>query len=157
MKEIVSRAGVVHFRRWQVLKSRWGSVYVHQILRSDEDPDMHDHPFAFVSLVLRGGYFERVRTAEGQMYGATRRPLSIVWHPTSDFHRLKVPARGAWTLVFAGPRTHEPWGYWTSKGWVDHARYRADRHPEDDLYTVDRRPGLVYIAGPHRYVGKARV
>jgi hypothetical protein len=35
-----------------------GGVKLHQFLRSDDDRDLHDHPWSFVSLILRGGYWE---------------------------------------------------------------------------------------------------
>src|SRR5688500_6187293 len=38
-------------------------VYVHRILAPDPGLDLHDHPWPFVTLILRGGYVEEVADA----------------------------------------------------------------------------------------------
>jgi hypothetical protein len=43
--------------RWAI-NTPFGGVKLHHILRSDEDRDCHDHPWSFLSIVLRGGYWE---------------------------------------------------------------------------------------------------
>ena len=35
-----------------------GRIYLHHFLRSDHDRALHDHPWNFVSIILRGGYWE---------------------------------------------------------------------------------------------------
>jgi hypothetical protein len=35
-------------------------MYVHWIYQPDDDRDPHDHPWPFVSFVIRGGYAERL-------------------------------------------------------------------------------------------------
>lgn len=49
---------LVYLRRYFLFRSRFGNIYLHQILRSDDDPDPHDHPWSFVSLILSGGYVD---------------------------------------------------------------------------------------------------
>ena len=45
--------------RWHVIpRNRLLNVYVHKFLRSDDDRALHDHPWWFVSLILRGRYDE---------------------------------------------------------------------------------------------------
>ena len=58
-REIISRTGVVHFRRYRLLKTPIMRLYLHQILESDKDGDLHCHPWSFVSLILKGHYVER--------------------------------------------------------------------------------------------------
>ena len=58
-KEIISKDGVVHFRRYRLLSTPWFNIYIHNILRSDEDAHFHDHPWGFFSFILnctKGGY-----------------------------------------------------------------------------------------------------
>lgn len=43
VKEIVSRDGVRHFRRWAILQTRWFNIYLHCIEQSDQDKDLHSH------------------------------------------------------------------------------------------------------------------
>jgi hypothetical protein len=35
-----------------------GRIYIHQFLRSDHDRALHDHPWNFISIILKGGYWE---------------------------------------------------------------------------------------------------
>ena len=37
IKEIKSKSGEVHFRRWEILKTRWGSIWLHAIYKADQD------------------------------------------------------------------------------------------------------------------------
>src|SRR5690349_7894728 len=41
--------------RWRA-ETRWGSIRLHHWLGPDDDRAFHDHPWWFVTLVLRGGY-----------------------------------------------------------------------------------------------------
>lgn len=58
IKKTIDGQEVVYLRRFFLFKSRWGNIYLHHILRSDDDPDPHDHPWDFTSLILRGGYVD---------------------------------------------------------------------------------------------------
>ena len=138
-----------YMNRYWVLKPRWWtfgcSIRVHQILRSDDDRHLHDHPWAFMTVILRGGYTEvleqavveysqlnglapsRWRMVEWQVlpgpfllraFGRRCKPGSVIFHRARDAHRLIVPpGRHAWTLFFMGPRRQE-WGFYTEEGKV---------------------------------------
>ncbi len=54
----------VYLRRFYLFRSKWfgmnfGDVYLHHIVRSDDDPDPHDHPWGFTGLILSGGYMDQ--------------------------------------------------------------------------------------------------
>src|SRR4051812_9607864 len=44
--------------RHRLIRVPWFGVYVHEIHRPDVDRDLHDHPWAFASFILSGGYTE---------------------------------------------------------------------------------------------------
>lgn len=46
----------VYLRRFYLFKSKRFNVFLHHIMRSDDDPDPHDHPWQFWALILKGGY-----------------------------------------------------------------------------------------------------
>lgn len=113
----------LYLTRYHIVRTPWFGVYIHVIHRPDRDRFLHDHPWSFSSVVLRGGYQEE-----------TRRNLDSFTikktHKAGSFHRmrlkdgyhsirtlLRVPT---WTLVFRGKRVKD-WGYLTPNGWVDHA------------------------------------
>src|SRR4051812_27250028 len=56
--DIANTAGDIFMRRYKLLRMRWGNLYLHEILRSDEDLCLHDHPWRFCTLVVAGGYEE---------------------------------------------------------------------------------------------------
>ncbi len=106
--------GPVYMRRWRILHARWGGLRVHHILRSDLDRELHDHPFWYVSLVLRGGYTEETPDGRKIWYG----PGALLFRSAASLHRLEIPAgESAWTLVLRGP-IERVWGFATDLGWV---------------------------------------
>ncbi len=129
VKEIISIFGNVHFRRYRLLQTPWFAIYIHQILRSDEDLDMHDHPWNFTSVILSGSYEESVtypphhESVEHYRYYQG----DVVEHNGEEAHRLRLMSKEVWTLVIVSGRQRE-WGYQTKAGWVGHKEYRQLKH-----------------------------
>lgn len=96
---------------------------LHHILRSDLDRHLHDHPWDYTTIILRGGYWEELFEDE------TRKTTKLTWHgPGSilqrearSMHRLRLPevlnpdltsrTQTAWTLFFMGQKKQD-WGFW---------------------------------------------
>lgn len=109
------------------------NVTLHKILKSD-DPIMHDHPWPYLTIILRGGYWEHtpVYNSEGKMFAEFQKwrgPGSIIWRKAKDFHWLELdPDVGpATTLFFMGPQQRD-WGFLTktktgSNRWVHWETY----------------------------------
>lgn len=120
----------LYLKRLRIIQTPWFALYLHHILEADHDPDPHDHPFNFWSLVLRGGYFERLYP------GRESRDSSVVHYWPMSFHKMSKYAAhritdirpNTWTLIFVGRRTQD-WGYWTMDGFVQFAEYLAQNHP----------------------------
>jgi hypothetical protein len=129
-----------YLRRWWVIpRNRWCNVYLHQILRSDDDRALHDHPWPNVSIVVKGRYEEitiesgygRWLRAELESLGKdpktswgwstvtkVRKALSVVFRRATTPHRLVVrPGESAWTLFITGPRVRD-WGFHFPQAWV---------------------------------------
>lgn len=108
--------------RW-VLKTPWGSVRLHRILRADADPDMHDHPWNFWSLIVWGGYTERVpnETAPG-----TKRQIFHTFmlnrKKAQEPHLISSVLPNTWTLVVTGRKVRH-WGFWTPNAWIPWRTY----------------------------------
>lgn len=130
---------VLYMRRYFLFRSKWfglnlGDIYLHQIVRSDSDPAPHDHPFNFVSFLLRGRYEEvRYSTIPGTRWSApciSLRPTvrtfkagSILHRKRSDVHQIGMfPRETAWTLVFTSRSTGN-WNFWTEEGPVPWKKY----------------------------------
>lgn len=114
--------------RYILFRTPWFGVQVHRINRADSDRDMHNHPRAFWSIILRGGYDEE-RDAE---FGGRRHHLwrqhrvgSINRMKLKDFHSIRTMVREpTWTLVIVGP-ARQKWGFLTEHGFIE-----ADLYPD---------------------------
>lgn len=108
-------------RWWLIPRNRFMNVYLHCFLRSDDDRALHDHPWCWLSLVLRGGYTEHTIMAGGIHRRRAFGVGSLRVHRAGFAHRLEVPERGqeCWTLFITGPRIRL-WGFHCAeRGWVD--------------------------------------
>lgn len=111
-KDIGNGAGQVFFWRYHLLKTRWLGIYLHEFVRSDHDRCLHDHPWGFVAVIIRGGYMEQM--ADGYYW---RRPGSILWRPAKTAHRIEIPyGSRPWSLVFVGRKVRDC-GFYTKDGW----------------------------------------
>ena len=51
-----------YLKRWFILpRNRWFNIYLHHFHRSDDDQALHDHPWASVSILLKGSYIEHMQ------------------------------------------------------------------------------------------------
>ena len=149
VKEIISQAGEVHFRRWRLIQTPLFAVYIHKIARSDEEKDPHSHPWKFASLILSNGYTEQLWEMGNPIIGdfnlrtVVRYPGTVAYRPTTTFHKITLldPLRSTWTLVVTGPRNHDLWGYSTDNGWVDHISYRDDKQRNQARLRERLAPG----------------
>lgn len=115
---IRGRDGSAYLSRYRIVHSRWFRVFLHHFHRSDEDTCCHDHQWAFLSIVLAGGY--REHTPRGSSWCA---PGSVLVRPATWLHRIEI-SKPAWSLVFAGPRVRD-WGFLTPSGWCFWKTYMA--------------------------------
>lgn len=125
VKEIVSKHGEVHFRRYRLFQTPWFAIYVHQIRRSDMDLDPHDHPWNFSSVILEGAYREDSWYPPAFNKRVTKDYYSgdVITHNAIDAHKLTLVSNEVWTLVFTSGRDRY-WGYQTPGGWIGHEEYR---------------------------------
>jgi hypothetical protein len=108
----------VYLSRLMLFKTRWLGIYFHIIRRPDYARCEHDHPWPFVTLILRGGYEEEVR---GQRF--VRRPGYIGYRGRDFEHRItRLLGVTAWSLVIRGP-DRVRWGFRTAIGKVPWQQY----------------------------------
>lgn len=136
--------------RWYLIpRNRWCNVYLHKFVRDDDDRALHDHPWWFVSIMLRGSYLE---TLQARVYGDAyqthvettnhRRAPSLAFRGTAHRHRVTLPKDRygrplpCWTIVITGAKVRE-WGFWCPKGFVPWQEFCA----RDDYGSVGRGCG----------------
>jgi len=93
------------FTRYQILKTRWGNIYLHQLTAPQWHEKCHDHPWWFVSLILWPGYLEQ--NDEGFFY---REPGTIWYRPAHYRHNVVTPHGTSWSLIVTGPKSRD-WGF----------------------------------------------
>lgn len=120
VKEIKSKEGVLHFRRWLLWKGKDGSqVYLHQICRHDEDAHEHDHPWDFKTTILSGGYVERSGGLVRWLF-----PGDSLSRKAAETHKILHVSPNTFTLVRVS-KAYRMWGYDVDGTWVDHETYRS--------------------------------
>ena len=90
-KQQLGRPECPYAERW-VLNLHLFSVRLHHFRRSDDARAFHDHPWFFVTLVLRGSYIDRSPSGDDLL-----RPGSIRFRPA--LHRHTIVTDGVWTLT----------------------------------------------------------
>lgn len=122
-----------YMERWWVIPRvpKRINIYLHRILRSDDDRALHDHPGWSISIVLAGGYFEVMPVDPAKPLGDTitywRPPGFMRFRKAQASHRLVLPAIGgevtgpsnlqeSWSLFIMGP-AKRVWGFWCPSGW----------------------------------------
>lgn len=117
----------VYLWRLRLIKTPYFGIKVHNIRMSDnpETCGLHDHPWSFISIQLRGGYDElrpgvnfdrspvpRWSAVTGVSYGIYRlrlhRFVNVV--RSTDMHAVRIDRWPCWTLVLNGRRKRE-WGF----------------------------------------------
>lgn len=107
------------------------NIFLHRFLRSDPD-DVHDHPWPYATLILKGGYWEWIPqfNSQGEKIGeisAWRGPGHFRICGANSYHRIELdPSVDCWTLFMPGPQKRE-WGFLTRRGWVPHEQYLSER------------------------------
>lgn len=109
------------------------TIYLHKIVRSDDDADPHDHRWRnWGALILSGGYIDEQwkKTATGREVSNLEQMSAGTWRTrlATHLHRVRLidEARPTWTLVIRGPLVRE-WGFETTKGWMAWEPYLAER------------------------------
>ncbi len=122
--------GPVTWRRpiARLLQKLGVAVRVHEILRSDEGRDPHDHPWSFVTVILKGGYFETRYDDNGkEVSHKWHGPGSILFRRAHDWHRLTLPnGMVATTLFITGPKL-QGWGFNVRGEKVPYWQYLSER------------------------------
>lgn len=126
----------LYLQKLYLLRTPLTQIALHWIHMGDPGRDLHDHPRSFVSIVLRGGYWEerpvpRVDGKPGIEWWDERTPVcdvgyrgrfSVAFRRADQPHRISQVEPGTLTLVLWGPK-RRTWGFHTYFGWVPWVPY----------------------------------
>jgi hypothetical protein len=95
------------FTRYTLLKTRWLTVYLHQLDAAIAHPSCHDHPWSFWAFILRGGYWE---SHDGRPF-VWRGVGSVLYRHARFTHNVVTP-RGVtnWSVCVVSQKIRD-WGF----------------------------------------------
>ncbi len=108
------------------------NVFLHHFLKGDPN-DVHDHPWSYATLILKGGYWEWLPqfNSKGQKIGELsvwRGPGHFRLCKAESYHRIELdPDVDCWTLFMPGPQKRE-WGFLVKNKWVHNDSYLQSEH-----------------------------
>lgn len=124
---VIGGENTPYLYRWHIIpRNRVFNAYLHLFLRSDDDRALHDHPWANLSVLLRGKYVEHTIDAGGierrTVFGSGDWRLRLTGKLA---HRIELFDGPCWTLFVSGPR-YRQWGFHCPKqGWIHWRRFTA--------------------------------
>jgi hypothetical protein len=107
------------------------NVFLHRFHKGDPD-DVHDHPWPYATLILKGGYWEWIPQfdKDGKKFGEIahwRGPGHFRLCSANSYHRIELdPEVTAWTLFMPGPQKRE-WGFLVNNKWIPNGEYLKQR------------------------------
>lgn len=110
--------------RWRI-EYPSGSVRVHHWLSADDDRAFHDHPWWFITVVLRGSYTDTSPAGDDYLHAG-----SVRFRRARHRHTVYPGPDGAWTLLITG-RPVRAWGFWPKGKFVKANKWFLSRghHP----------------------------
>lgn len=133
----------VYLRRFRILQTPWFAFYLHRIYLPDRDRHPHDHPWPFLSVILRGGYDETMYytddvtnsllMSDKVVFARDRRWSvgSVHSFRTTWAHQITTIKPGTISLVITGRRCRQ-WGFWVEDGkWIPWPEYNATKLTTD--------------------------
>ncbi len=118
-----------YLQRWTLEIYNLFSIRLHRWFRGDDERALHDHPWNFYGIVLKGSYTDLTEEGREEM------PTGKVFYRDAE-HKHTVETKGCWTLVLTGPVIRK-WGFWlrnkskTADVWFKAKRYfiKHGHHP----------------------------
>lgn len=98
----------IYLIRYYVIRTSRFEITLHQFLRSDPDPRLHNHPWQWaISLLIVGGYVEE-RLEDNRIRSRTLRVGRFNPIRDSTFHRVSALLDSdAWSVFIHGRRIRE--------------------------------------------------
>lgn len=109
------------------------NIFLHHFLKGDPD-DVHDHPWPYFTLILKGGYWEWIpQMVNGRQigeYAVWRSPGHFRFCKSTSYHRIELdPSVECWTLFMPGPQKRE-WGFLVKNKWVHNDDYLHSKYQQ---------------------------
>lgn len=101
------------------------NIFIHKFLKSDPD-DLHDHPWSYFTLILKGGYYEWIPGVNCEVR-KWRGPGHFRVCGATSLHRIELkPGVTCWTVFMPFKKVRE-WGFISRGVWVQWEEYLSRR------------------------------
>jgi hypothetical protein len=108
------------------------NIFVHKFCKGDPG-DLHDHPWPYFTLILKGGYYEWIPghiDENGKWNCEVRKwrgPGHFRFCSATSYHRIElVDGVTPWTLFMPGPQQRE-WGFSVNDTWIHNDSYLEEK------------------------------
>lgn len=125
--KVLAPAGNPYLFRWYIMYDEAiGGLMLHLQVADDPERPLHDHPWDNTSLILAGGYRERIQSfpPNGEVEPFERKPGDLIERAAHEAHRLSLPEGVSYTitLFMCGPKVKD-WGFWYGDEWHHHKHH----------------------------------
>jgi hypothetical protein len=86
--------------RFTIIKFLNIHIRIHKILSEDKTPYYHNHPFSFMSLILKGGYTEEI-LRNNSVITKNHNRFNFIFRHKNTYHKIKFVKNNTITLFFA--------------------------------------------------------
>lgn len=141
--EIRSKQGILHFTRWAIFSCKWVSLYIHRFNQSDKDIYLHNHPWNFISVILKGSYFEEsLNWSWWPLYPKPKSEFKVkkfltVSHMNRKvFHKVNEILKGPVYSLFLAYGEYQAWYYLVDNSKVESVIYREKKNIWNRKYYI---------------------
>lgn len=162
---ILSDYNLPYLERYVLFRGLGFAVYLHRFVGPDDNRDLHDHPFESKSLMLSGGYTEKIydplagsnvlvspdkhKRIKPILAYKIRRPFQLLRQHPDIFHSIEKVKRNTWTLFLHGKKTRSEWSFLNPETLKEKKIDAQDRVDYSLLKIGKHTPGRKYY-GYHR-------
>jgi len=114
-KEPLGEPNCPYMVRWVLILFGY-SIRLHHWIRSDDKRFFHDHPWNFLTIILKGSYTDVSPSLD--LFLELQEPIKEIlkrgdfkFRKAEHKHYVVVPPDGCWTLLFCG-KYRRKWGFW---------------------------------------------
>lgn len=118
VREIKSKQEELHFRRWKLFTLFNLNFYIHKIYLPDRDEHLHNHPWDYFSLVLKGDFIE-----QNEHGLKTMNIGKFVFRNGRKYHKIFATG-GVVTTLFITTKRKYNWGYLVDGKFIGNKKYR---------------------------------
>ena len=121
--------------RWHLIPdNKWCNIFLHKFNGPDPGRHLHDHPWNFATIILRGNYTEYQPDRPGRRLGSpsefnkdsfqsfSAQAGDVHFRKAEFIHTIYKVQPGTWSLIVTG-RGRREWGFHTPGGWVHWKTY----------------------------------